>query len=105
MNSMVWYQPLIGPLNHELIKEKKMSREECLAQGRTMHIRQAKERVLSGLSEHEWRGSATVSSILNKTPQAIRRQIEKLVFDGVVEERIRPNSTHRKQWRVKSDKR
>jgi hypothetical protein len=107
MNSMVWYQPLIGPLPHDLLlpEPKKprvyKSRAECLEQGRITYQKQAKERALMGFSKDEWRTASTASRILKRTPQAVRRQVKLLVADGLLEERIRPDAMYHKQWRIK----
>lgn len=100
---MIWYQPLIGPLPHDLLEVKrkeKVSAEETLRRGREYRLAKIKRTALSAFSRDEWLGATAAAKRIGRTPHALRKQAALLVKAGCLETRGKMQGASQLQWRI-----
>ena len=95
---MSWIQTLLGPLPGTGFVPKKLSAAEILLRGNQQRKDNARQSVLDCFSHERWTSSAPIAKLIGRSPQAVRKQIARLVAEGLLRRRA-SGVGHRLEWR------
>ena len=95
---MSWVQTLLGPLPGTGSVPKKLSAAEILLLGNQQRKDNARQSVLDCFSYGRWTSSAHIAKLIGRSPQAVRKQIARLVAEGLLLRRA-SGVGRRLEWR------